>query len=90
MVGKCEVSVTNSAYVLTGKVCSSLRGIWLCPIFIFVLYDCSFWGVADIVTMIGLWGVFTPLFGALVKGEVFWQCHLCAGNVIRILGAFRG
>ena len=42
VVGKCEVSVTNSAYVLTGKVCSSLRGIWLCPIFIFVLYDCSF------------------------------------------------
>ena len=31
-------------------------------------------------------GVFTPLFGALVKGEVFWQCHLCAGNVIRIFG----
>ena len=29
-------------------------------------------------------GVFTPLFGALVKGEVFWQCHLCAGDVIRI------
>ena len=42
VVGKCEVSVTNSAYVLTGKVCSSLRGIWLCPMFIFVLYDCSF------------------------------------------------
>ena len=37
-----DLSVTNSAYVVTGKDCSSLRGTWLYPIFIFVLYDCSF------------------------------------------------
>ena len=33
--------------------------------------------------MIGLCGVVTPSFGALVKGEISGSAILCAGNVIR-------
>ena len=64
-----DLSVTNSAYVVTGKDCSSLRGTWLYPIFIFLYY---------MIVVLGsrrycyhdwfMWG-FLSLFGALVKGE---------------------
>ena len=59
-VGKCDLSVTNSAYVVTGKDCSSLRGTWLYPIFIFVLYDCSFGESQILLPWLVYVGIFCP------------------------------
>ena len=60
--GKCDVSVTNSAYALTGK---DLLVVFVVPVFIpfsYLHYMIVVWGVAGVVTMIGLCGVLVPLF----------------------------
>ena len=78
---KYAVSVTNSAYVLTGNDCSSLCDTWLCPIFIFspVLYDCSFGESQILIPWLVCAGLLRPRFGALVRGD-FWQCQFVCGE----------